>query len=610
MLARALPFVLLLVVAGCSPGPVRLEDAGAAGGSTSFGGGSANVGGGAAGGSALEACGDGRREPTESCDDGNQVTGDGCSARCGVEAGWFCPFPAAGMPSRCMPSCGDSRLVDMEPCDDGNRSSQDGCSASCSIEPGFTCAGQPSVCTTTCGDGLRGGRETCDDLNTRPLDGCSATCTVEPGFTCTGTPSQCLPDPVVDAGTPVDAGSGVDSGTPIDAGALVDAGTPMDAGLPTDAGLVDAGTPVDAGAPDAGPPGMGALVFQPIANVTFTDDLKRVVWHPSGRFALLVGATNRVIRYDAAARTLTLVQQLGTSLTDLDVASDGSFFLVVGQSSPTASRLWRIDVGLNDALAMANDLGAIPGTVADVEVEPGSTRFAIVARQATFGVNSLFTWTPMGGLSTPRGYNASGHAFSLMWGARSLYANSPNVLTADGVNGADSRTWVETSGMVVANGWPGGFGNPGQGAWQPGGGWGAFVGWSSNKLYVFDGSWHLVTLPGPTGISPQALAFRADGQRALVVGRAVGTPLRATVIEYRPTGPGAYGDLSWVDASIAGFGAPPFSGNSNQHLLDVAWRPGACDEGLIVGADNGSSLSPTFGLAVRFYDSSQPVCSP
>lgn len=596
---------LLALVLACSPGRIRLDDAGTAGGFSGFGGGGGSSAGGSAGGAPLEVCGDGKREPTESCDDGNLVTGDGCSARCGVEAGWFCPFPPAGMPSRCMPSCGDSRLVGMEPCDDGNRADGDGCSASCSIEPGFRCTGQPSVCTTTCGDGVRGGRETCDDFNTRPMDGCSATCTVEPGFTCTGTPSLCLPDPLSDAGTPTDAGTTADAGTQ-DSG-TPDSGTPIDAGAP-----VDAGAPFDAGGPvDAGPPGTGPFVFQQVANVTFTDDLKRVVWHPSGRFALLVGASNRVIRYDPAARQLTLVQQLGTSLTDLDVASDGSFFLIAGQSSSTASRLWRIDVGANDVLAMANDLGAIsPGTVMDIEVEPGSDRFALVTRQATFGVNSFFTWTPAGGLSAPRSYTASGNAFSLMWGARSLYANSPNVLTADGVNGADSKTWVEASGMVVANGWPGGFGNPGQGAWQPGGGWGAFVGWSSNKLYVFDGSWHLVTLPGPTGIAPQALAFRADGQRALVVGRAVGSPLRATVIEYRPTAPGAWDDLSWVDSSIAGFSSPPFSGNSNQHLLDVAWRPGVCDEGLIVGADNGSSLSPTFGLAIRFYDSTHAPCTP
>lgn len=504
----------------------------------------------------------------ERCDDANVMPGDGCSATCELEPGFTC----MGTPSVCRPVCGDGLRTSAEACDDGFTDACGTCNATC------TGAGLGS----TCGDGARCPQtEACDDFNLVPGDGCSSTCTLE--------------TPVVDAG--VDAG--FDAGSP-----------PFDAGL--DAGAsADAGAP-DSGAPDAGPPGSGPFIYQRIANVTFTDDLKHVAWHPSGRFALIVGATNRVILYDAAARTLTLVQQLGTSLTDLDVASDGTFFLVVGQSSTTASRLWRIDVGANDVLAPAVDLGALsPGTVSAIAVEPGANRFAIVSRGATTtNPNYLFLWTAAAGLSAPKGYNASGSAMGLMWGARSLYANSPNVLTADGVNGADSKTWVETSNLFVGNGWLGGFGNPGQGAWQPGGTFGAFVGWSSNKLYAFDGSWHLVTLPGPTGIAPQALAFRADGQRALVVGRAVGTPLRATVIEYRPGVVGQYDDAAWVDVSLAGFASAPWSGNSNQHLLDVAWRPGACDEGLIVGSDNGSSTAPGFGLAVRFYDSLQPTCAP
>ena len=36
-----------------------------------------------------EVCGDGLRF-SEQCDDGNSVSGDGCSAACEVEDGWFC----------------------------------------------------------------------------------------------------------------------------------------------------------------------------------------------------------------------------------------------------------------------------------------------------------------------------------------------------------------------------------------------------------------------------------------------------------------------------------------------------------------------------------------
>jgi hypothetical protein len=130
-------------------------------------------------------------------------------------------------------------------------------------------------------------------------------------------------------------------------------------------------------------------------------------------------------------------------------------------------------------------------------------------------------------------------------------------------------------------------------------------------LYVFDGAWALLQLPAVNnGISPQALAFRADGKRGLVVGRPSGFPLGGTVLEYRASGTGTATASEFSDVSIANFTATPWFGNGNEYLMDVAWRPGTCDEGLIVGMDNGSSLSPTFGLAIRFYDTTQPTCVP
>lgn len=652
------PFLLIsvVVVAACTPNRPVVGDGGAGGGgfNTNAGGGS---GGGAGGGmssadASTSVCGDGQRTDAESCDDANLMAGDGCSPGCTVESGYFCPFPPIGQSSRCEPACGDGRLVGTEPCDDANARNGDGCSNTCVVEPGYSCSGMPSVCRVTCGDGVRGGSELCDDANLSNADGCSSTCQVEAGYVCLGTPSVCRPicgDGVLTTSEVCDDGftdacgscnaqcSGVGSGsscgdgmrcaqteacddgntTPNDGCSAtctvenaVDAGTSVDAGMVVpDAGVLDAGV-IDAGSvmPDAGQPGSGAFAYQRIANISFIDDFTRVTWHPSGRFALLLGASGRVIKYDPTAKSLALVQQVGTTVTDLDVTSDGSFFVIAGVQSGV-SHLWRMDVGASDVLATAVDLGALTGTVSAVAVQPGTSRFAAITRSATFGLNYLYLWTSAG-LSTAKGYNAGGNALSLMWGAPSLYAGSANILTADGVNGADSKTWVEQSNLFVANTWSPGFGNPGAGSWQPGGAFGAFVGWSSNKLYVFDGSWHLVNLPGNTGISPQSFAFRADGQRGLIVGRPVGIPLAGTVIEYRPTAPGAFDDASFVDVSIAGFANQPYAGSSNQYLLDVAWRPGTCDEGLIVGMDNGSSQSPTFGLAIRFYDSAQAACSP
>ena len=63
------------------------------------------------------ACGNGVLETGEECDDGNTVSGDGCSATCQVEVG-----------------CGNGVVEGTEQCDDGNLNSGDCCSAHCFIE--------------------------------------------------------------------------------------------------------------------------------------------------------------------------------------------------------------------------------------------------------------------------------------------------------------------------------------------------------------------------------------------------------------------------------------------------------------------------------------------
>src|SRR5207342_2703172 len=43
--------------------------------------------------------------PDETCDDGNQQSGDGCSANCQTETDWICPEP--GQPCTSTVKCGD-----------------------------------------------------------------------------------------------------------------------------------------------------------------------------------------------------------------------------------------------------------------------------------------------------------------------------------------------------------------------------------------------------------------------------------------------------------------------------------------------------------------------
>lgn len=117
-------------------------------------------------------CGDRVLDPGESCDDGNTVDGDGCSATCTWEQ-----------------LCRDGVREGGEACDDGNTRDGDGCRSDCSQErcgdgildlvAGEVCEGPE--CPTcgpppSCGDGVLDEGETCDDGNLRPNDGCSPAC--------------------------------------------------------------------------------------------------------------------------------------------------------------------------------------------------------------------------------------------------------------------------------------------------------------------------------------------------------------------------------------------------------------------------------------------------
>ncbi|WP_216673601.1 RCC1 domain-containing protein [Pyxidicoccus fallax] len=65
-------------------------------------------------------CGNGVQDPGETCDDGNSVNGDGCSAMCQLQSG--------------APLCGNGTVEAGETCDDGNVASGDGCSQVCASE--------------------------------------------------------------------------------------------------------------------------------------------------------------------------------------------------------------------------------------------------------------------------------------------------------------------------------------------------------------------------------------------------------------------------------------------------------------------------------------------
>lgn len=93
-------------------------------------------------------CGDGKKEGTEQCDDGNTNNNDGCSNACR------------------LPVCGNNIREGAEECDDGNNRNGDACTSLCRN------AGASSVC----GNGIREGAEECDDGNASNTDTCSTVC--------------------------------------------------------------------------------------------------------------------------------------------------------------------------------------------------------------------------------------------------------------------------------------------------------------------------------------------------------------------------------------------------------------------------------------------------
>lgn len=191
-------------------------------------------------------CGDSRQTGEEQCDDGNTENGDGCTSSCLREADFACPEP--GKPCVSTVECGDAKLSGSETCDDGNTEPGDGCDEACDVEPGWVCSSAGFACQPLCGDGKLTGRETCDDGNTEPNDGCSATCRVEPGYACNAAGDEChqtqCGDGVVEGSEPCDDGDDIHVGDGCSPGCVLeptceaptltsDAGTEVTAGVCT-----------------------------------------------------------------------------------------------------------------------------------------------------------------------------------------------------------------------------------------------------------------------------------------------------------------------------------------------------------------------------------------
>lgn len=139
-------------------------------------------------------CGNGDIEPPEQCDDQNLVSGDGCTSECLLE---YCgdatcnnSETCSSCPGDCGGCCGNGVPTDAgENCDDGNTLSGDGCSSTCQTEicgdatcnAGESCTSCPGDCGSCCGNRVIDVNESCDDgANGDNTDGCNDSCQIIP----------------------------------------------------------------------------------------------------------------------------------------------------------------------------------------------------------------------------------------------------------------------------------------------------------------------------------------------------------------------------------------------------------------------------------------------
>ncbi len=63
------------------------------------------------GSNCVQNCGNSVRQPGEECDDGNAISGDGCSSNCKIENGYLCSLSSPDL-CRCDPVLSNSEWID------------------------------------------------------------------------------------------------------------------------------------------------------------------------------------------------------------------------------------------------------------------------------------------------------------------------------------------------------------------------------------------------------------------------------------------------------------------------------------------------------------------
>jgi len=339
-------------------------------------------------------------------------------------------------------------------------------------------------------------------------------------------------------------------------------------------------------------------------------EARAVAFHPDGSYAVVLESTNRVQIVDWASRstvTHDLTPASGNVFwEDLLFDPGGGFALLVGYEfgAVTEGVVFRLDDALYRSGGSTSQIFSELPSLRAAGLHTGIERPWNGGLPVLLSRNDAGTFAQLREVDTATGdFGSLNTATASAAGCDDLaFADNelgdPGVLVVCGTNGADSLFYTEVGGVGE---WRTNLGNNNHGntnssAAHAGGDYALVVSWSGRRLLRFEGG--VLTSSADSIWFPTKgifhAAFAPGGARALIVGRAAGTPLSATVLEYRHD---LFSASEVTDASIPNFDSPPYLGSSNTWLLASAWRPG-CEGGLIVGGE--SDFQGSTGQLIEF----------
>lgn len=358
-------------------------------------------------------------------------------------------------------------------------------------------------------------------------------------------------------------------------------------------------------------PAPGTYSYERIPLAGF-DSALRVVFHPSGDYALILSRYDTIHVYDWQTQTTTTIP-VGTNsqmlLADAVFSSDGNSAWIAATDTQNgfsamllrfdhASYLARTEESEPDEMVTTFS-PIISGQSAKAIALPWDNSYPIVALQS--GQSGNYIWTlrrfhPVTGefesLNTSIAASAPAEDMAIVnnefgtWG----------VLVVGGSTNADTKYYTELGGQGEWRSNLGNIGNANRVEAYPGGEYALVVSWSGRSIYRFKDGEFASYNDAPRFASQGIwdVSFQDDGRRALISGRASSNGSAGTLLEYRhdlyscPNTTSSCGAAAINDVSIGGFDDSPWQAGSNTYLFDTAFRPG-CDGGILVGGYNNSS---------------------